>query len=793
MQTIGPETARIMLVGDFPTQVDMARGTPFTGAPGAELAKMLHEAGLTFTSCFSMTLSVISGPYPDPTKWVDFKKKPSDPSFQPFKQFWAHSAIVNGMQRVKEMIRLVKPNVVVALGPVALLGLAGEWGTKKWRGSVLQVTLEGHTFKVIPTYGPDYVLRDYSVRATVVQDLRRVLRESGSPVITVPNKRYIIRPNFATAVSELSRLILEADRSTLKLSCDIETRAGHMECVGFARSSTEAICIPLMAVGMPEGYWDPLQEQVIRDLIKKLMTHPNVQLFGQNFIYDAQYFWREFFFVPRIWFDTMLAQHCMFPGTPKGLDYLASLMCRHYRYWKDDGKESSAKLNDMQRWAYNCDDCTYTYEIMEQQWPAIERDARLHEVWNFQQNTLVPRVLEAMIRGVRVNKPLKQSLSKSLEGEIILRNKWLETTVGRPLNIQSTKQMTEFFYDELALKPVISRKTGSVTTDDEALRKIGTREPALRPAIRRIQELRSLNVFKSTFVEARLDVDGRMRSSYNVGGTETFRLSSSENAFGSGINFQNIPAGTEADDPTALQLPNIRKLYVPDPGYTIFDTDLDRADLQVVVWEADDDELRQALAEGVDLHSLNAKTLFGLSCPIAEVKKRYNDKRQTAKAWVHGTNYGGGPRTMAQTCGLTVHEAERLQRRWFEAHPGIKAWHDRTLQQLQRFRWVENRFGYRYTFFGRVDASLPEALAWIPQSTVACVINRIWDQIMKASPQIEVLIQVHDSLVGQFPTAEAERMLQTIRDHSTVVIPYDKPLIIPSGIKTSTVSWGDCQ
>jgi hypothetical protein len=112
---------------------------------------------------------------------------------------------------------------------------------------------------------------------------------------------------------------------------------------------------------------------------------------------------------------------------------------------------------------------------------------------------------------------------------------------------------------------------------------------------------------------------------------------------------------------------------------------------------------------------------------------------------------------------------------------------------LQRFRWVENRFGYRYTFFGRVDASLPEALAWIPQSTVACVINRIWDQIMKASPQIEVLIQVHDSLVGQFPTAEAERMLQTIRDHSTVVIPYDKPLIIPSGIKTSTVSWGDCQ
>jgi DNA polymerase-1 len=240
-------------------------------------------------------------------------------------------------------------------------------------------------------------------------------------------------------------------------------------------------------------------------------------------------------------------------------------------------------------------------------------------------------------------------------------------------------------------------------------------------------------------------------------------------------------------------LPNVRKIFVPDPGKMFFDADLDRADLQVVVWEAADDGLKAALREGVDIHALNAKDLFNLSCGVGEVKKLFPAKRDMSKRWVHGTNYGGSARTMAISCGLTVHESDRLQRRWFSIHPGIERWHIRTAADLRKTRSVKNRFGYRRFYFDRTDSILPEALAWVPQSTVACVINEVWIRIERDLPQVEILLQVHDSLCGQFPVNGANETLAQLREISKVVIPYPDPLVIPMGFKTSQVSWGDCE
>ena len=800
MQPTGPSNARVMIVGDFPSQYEVARQMPLVGPAADKFDQILHEAGLTRTSCFVTNLCQHMAPAKDPYSWVDVRKKPKDTSFKPWYDLHAHPSILEGEAAMRKHIALVKPNVVIALGNLPLKALTGKWGIKSWRGSVLQAEIDGHKFKVIPTYSPAWIMRDWSLKVIVSNDLKRVVKEMASNVVNVPDYRFIVRPNFATVVTYLQNLLTNLEKGPVKISCDIETRAGHIACLGFATSRHDAICIPWMCVERPEGYWDPLQEEVLWGFSRKVLLHPNARVFGQNFLYDVQYLYRFLFTDCKIWFDTMVAHHCMFPGMQKSLDFLASIHCDHYVYWKDDGKEWSAtsKLGENQLWSYNCEDCVRTYEIMEQQLPAIESDKRLHTVWDFQQNTLVPRLFGAMKRGVRVNSRDKARLSRELAAEIAAREKWIFEATGQALNPKSPKQMQAFFYNDCQFKPIISRKTGTPTLDDDAVELIAKREPAVRPLVRRIQELRSLGVFKSTFVEAKPDIDGRMRSSYNPTGTDTFRLSSSTNAFWSGLNFQNIPAGSEGDpnhpdyDHTALHLPNIRKLYIPDEGMTMFDMDLDRADLQVVVWEADDEELRQALREGVDLHSLNAKTLFNLSCSVNEIKKLHNDKRQLAKAWVHGTNYGGGPRTMAITCGITIREAEKLQARWFEAHPGILAWHRRQENMLKTRRIVENKFGFRYTFFDRIDAALPQALAWVPQSSVGVVINKAWDNIMNRVPGVEILIQVHDSLVGQFPTAQADAIIPQILEAARIVIPYDKPLIIPAGIKTSTVSWGDC-
>jgi hypothetical protein len=102
-------------------------------------------------------------------------------------------------------------------------------------------------------------------------------------------------------------------------------------------------------------------------------------------------------------------------------------------------------------------------------------------------------------------------------------------------------------------------------------------------------------------------------------------------------------------------------------------------------------------------------------------------------------------------------------------------------------------FGYRRYYFDRIDeATCREAIAWVPQSTVALYINRIWMNVYERYPHIWILLQVHDSLVGQFPQHRRAECLAQLEEASQIVLPYDDPLIIPSGTKTSTTSWGDC-
>lgn len=432
-------------------------------------------------------------------------------------------------------------------------------------------------------------------------------------------------------------------------------------------------------------------------------------------------------------------------------------------------------------WRYNCEDCVRTEECALVETETIKH-LGLEGPEAFQQSMLMP-VLQAMILGVRIDKDARNRMSMELMEEMTKREEYFKFLLGHPLNPRSPKQMQSLFYTDLNQPIIMKRAKKGIpsrpTLDDEALEKLGAREPLLRPLLKSIAEYRSLGVFLGTFIKAPLDDDGRMRCSYNICGTETYRLSSSSNAFDSGTNLQNLPKGTEPKEPEDLSLPNIRKLFIPDPGYTFFDMDLDRADLQVVVWEADDKELKQMLREGVDIHEENAKVLGVV--------------RQEAKVWVHGTNYGGTPRTMAANCGFTVHQAEKMQARWFEAHPGIKSWHQRTEAQLRSRRYVENKFGFRRFYFDRIEGLLSEGLAWIPQSTVAIYINKIWRRMYTEMPYVQILLQVHDSLAGQFKTSNIEDVLSRMQSTArAIIIPYDDPLIIPVSLKTSPISWGDC-
>lgn len=329
----------------------------------------------------------------------------------------------------------------------------------------------------------------------------------------------------------------------VKLAVDIETICRHIACIGIAWNAREALCIPLMDQGASH-YWTLDEEIAIGLALRELLTHPNCYVIGQNFNYDAQHFAKHLGYYPNLCFDTMLAQHTLFPGTQKSLDFLSSMYAHYHRYWKDELDDYHKMPQDLTKfWTYNCKDCVITWEVETQLAPLLQ-SAGLWDQFLFQMK-MAKYVFNTMLRGVRINAKSRGEVAGELMEAIAVREQLIHTLAGEPLNVASPKQMQNFFYESMAIPPIISRKTKRPTLDDDALDTISKKYPLLKPFIAVIREKRSLGVFLSTFCLMPLDSDGRMRTSYNVAGTETFRFNSGENAFGNGGNLQNIPKGDE--------------------------------------------------------------------------------------------------------------------------------------------------------------------------------------------------------------------------------------------------------
>lgn len=785
MPGIGPADARYLIVGDFPSEHDMIRAEPFSGPAGEELNRMLHEAGILRSECFLTNICRQRPPGKgDLEEWFVRKKKSPGEAWQASLGGWAQAPILDGLTLFRREIDLVKPKVIIPTGNLALLATAGEWGISNWRGSELE-GIGGSA--VIPTLPPSSILKQWSNRSYVVCDLRRAKRQLGLPGVVRPQLRIIVRPHYAQALSCLQSLLGMLAKGPMLLSCDIETRAGHIACLGIGWSKHDAICIPLMCSERTEGYWTQDEEASLMRQVQLILEHPNARVTGQNFIYDTQYTWRHYRIRARLAIDTMLTHHVCFPGSDKDLATLSSLYCEHHRYWKDDGKEWEGDKDEDRYWRYNGEDCCRTYEIAEQLIDVV-RQLGLEEQCYFQ-HKMWWRALDVMIRGVALDLAEKKKLSHTLMQEVTAREAWFTEVLGHTLNVKSPQQMKALFYEDLRLPVQRNRASRAPSCDDEALTKLAEKEPLVRPIIRKIREVRSLGVFRSTFVEARPDKDQRMRCSYNVAGTATFRFSSAQDAFGSGLNLQNIPKGGDADDEVdSLELPNVRVLFKPDPGYEIFDMDLDSADLRIVTFESDCREMKAMFAEKKKPYIEIAKEYYR-DPTISKAHPKYG----TFKSLCHGTNYLGTSRGIAPRVGLITHEVERIQKWYFGRFPEIKNWQEALKEQMRRTRTVRNAFGYRRIFFDRVDDSMfREGVAWIPQSTVGLLINKIWDNIVEAEPEVLALMQVHDSLVGQYPISKAEYYRTRLQELSLVAVPYADPLIIPTGFKYSQRSWGDC-
>lgn len=758
------------------------------------------------------------------------------------------------ISRLYKFIELVNPCLIIGYGEYVLWALGSEeygtitrHGTKvptgllKYRGSELfhKTVTSNTTIPFMPTFHPADVLRNPAWYPLYNHDMvrraspDRIRHWSGRDVTTA----YTIAPTCDAVCEWLNHLLSHADLSEKHnytshiVACDIETRNSQIACIGFAHSATTAICIPLLTMRRRtpsssthhnQRFYSLDEEYQIANLIRKVLTHPKIKIIGQNFAYDVQYIFNQFFVLPEVAGDTMLKHHVCFPGggdplqaqtsgrtsvgsvsiTSKSLGFLSSLYCQHHVYWKDDGKTWLDNMDEKQLWTYNCRDACATWEI-DQHLDTVLSQLGLQEQYDFQIKQLNKLAIPMMLRGVKINvvqrtRYIMEIASHITEQERDLLLRVPDQLIELPTKTtavwyNSPKQLADLFYNKLNI-PIVRSPTGAPSVGKTALPIIAERQPLVESITKGLGRLRSMNVFLKTFLSAPLDPDQRMRCSFNVAGTETFRWSSSKNAYGRGTNLQNVPKGASASasDEEQGMFPNIRKLFVPDPGYIIVDADLTGADAQVVAWETGEPEWKELLKAGVKLHSIIAKDLYGTD------EHPYYDM---CKRRIHATNYGGGASTLHATLRGTygdeytsIAKEEHFQRYWFNRYPKLHEWHMNVQRSLRDTRTVSNKYGYRVYYTDAISTVFNQALAWIAQSTVALVCVKGGVALTEKYPFVQVLLQVHDSIVFQIPVAYRDQLPAIKETLNSIEVPYpDDPLCIPWDLKTSEISWGDCE
>lgn len=323
---------KIAIVGEAFGAEEERAGLPFVGASGQELTRILNEAGINRGECY-LTNVFNFRPRDNDLDVICFGKSDCGKGYP-------YPALTNGkylrpeffaeISRLRAELETAKPNIVVALGNTASWALLGQTAISKIRGAVAPSTLVPG-LKVLPTYHPAAIIRQWDLRHVTILDLMKARVESAFPEI----RRIARRINVPDSVNDIVSYAETKIAPAKELSVDIETASGQITCIGFAPNIEEALVIPIVDYTKPDRcYWPSLSIEVeVWKKIKWILNMP-MPKFGQNFLYDVTYLWSVYGIKPRnISDDTMLLHHSLMPESPKGLDFLGSVYCNESS-WK---------------------------------------------------------------------------------------------------------------------------------------------------------------------------------------------------------------------------------------------------------------------------------------------------------------------------------------------------------------------------------------------------------------------------------------------------------------------------
>lgn len=767
----------IAIVAEAPGYREVQQKQPLIGQSGRMLWDVLRKDGLTrnhvyITNVVKRMLVSISDDMDDKIK---LSKGELD--------HWRYLLI-------DELSLLPNIRYVVVLGDLALQALMGHTGITKWRGSVIDTHIDKRPVKLIATFNPAHILREPRMEIVFRMDCGKIKRVMDGK-LNVPDIITHINPTAAQAHEYLA--FLESQRDPI--GHDIETMGGETACVGFAHSPTEGMCINFRTQG--SNLYTLEEERNLRLHIQRVLSNDALRFVAQNGMFDASWSWfKDRIRVHGYSFDTMLAHHTLYPPLPHNLGFITA-QYTDYPYYKDEREEWLETNNIDDFWRYNIKDCCITLAAGKAMADELEQTGLAKFFYNHVMR-LQRHLVQMTVGGIKCDVGRKLASNKLLTASVAEAKELCQaaareaTGIGDyEFNPRSVPDLRKLLFNDLGLVG----RGASVDKENRArMRKHPRTSEAARVVIDRVNSYIEQAKFLSVYINSRIDDDGRFRCEYKQTGVSSApgRLSSSQTAWKTGLNQQNIP-----DD--------AKDMFVIDPGYVATYYDMAQIEARIVAYLANiikwkhQFELARLHPGTYDAHCALASDMYGI--PYDEVPKIdwVDGKptiRYTAKRCRHGLNYRMAVDRLATVTGLPMVDAERAYRLYHRETPELVVWWDDLANLVRRDRRIVTCLGRRWILLERFTEDALEAIvAFEPQSTngdhTASVIYQSQEDERWPS-DARFLVNVHDANIAIHRAEDSELVQDIMRKYAEAPlwinsvknrldgIDKPEPLIVPA-------------
>ncbi len=534
-----------------------------------------------------------------------------------------------------------------------------------------------------------------------------------------------------------------------------------------------------MLENVPARNLPPITDPALAPLAD-LLGDPAIAKVGHNIKYDLLVLRRAGVALRGVAFDSMIASFMIDPGKRShALDSLAlehfGAQLRSYQDVAGRGKAERPFAEVPVRIAadYCCADSDYALRLRDALGPTLE-DHHLEPLFRDVEVPLITVLAEMEWEGIAIDRELFARLTREFREELGTLERAIYAAAGTDFNLNSNPQLRQVLFEKLQLPTSKKGKTGPSTDADvlEELAGMGHEVPRLLLEYRELAKL--LSTYLETLPAEIHPATGRIHTSFNQIGAATGRLSSTR------PNLQNIPVRSARGE-------GIRRGFVPRLGWRFVVADYSQIELRLLAHLSADAAFVAAFRAGGDIHRQTAAVIFNV--PLDTVT---SEMRARAKTINFATIYGQGPHALSRQLGIPFDEAKRFIADYFERFAGVRAFVDRTVAEARERGYVETIFGRRRyipelrdpnfsvrAFGERTAANSPL------QGSAADLIKVAMVRIaaaLRAGQRARLLLQVHDELVMECPTDEAESTVRLVRREMEAAAQLSVPLVVDVGV-----------